>query len=136
MLVYDIASRDSFNALQNWLTDARNLASPNIIIVLVGNKKDLEAQREVSFQEASQFARENDLIFLECSAFSGENVEETFLRCARTIITNIENGEINPDRIGSGIQYGDMSLDLQRNSSDKQNASAGSSSCAGAKCSI
>lgn len=137
LLVYDIASRDSFNALQNWLTDARNLASPNIIIVLVGNKKDLEAQREVSFQEASQFARENELIFLECSAFSGENVEETFLRCARTIITNIENGEINPDRIGSGIQFGDMSLrDLQRNSSDKQSSDASSSSCAGARCSI
>ena len=136
------SSRDSFNALQNWLTDARNLASPSIIIVLVGNKKDLESQREVSYQEASQFAKENDLVFLECSAMSGENVDETFLKCARAIITNIENGEINPDRIGSGIQFGDMSL---RNlggggggANDKQVASV-SSNCmgaAGGKCSL
>ena len=52
-------SRDSFNSLQNWLTDARNLASPNIVIILVGNKKDLENQREVTYQEASQFAIDN-----------------------------------------------------------------------------
>lgn len=55
-------SRDSFNSLPNWLNDARNLASTNIVIILVGNKKDLESQREVSFQEASQFAKDNGKI--------------------------------------------------------------------------
>jgi GTPase SAR1 family protein len=45
LLVYDVSSRDSFNALANWLTDARTLASPNIVILLVGNKKDLENVR-------------------------------------------------------------------------------------------
>lgn len=59
LLVYDITSRDSFNALANWLRDARTLASPNIVILLVGNKKDLEESREVTFTEASQFAQEN-----------------------------------------------------------------------------
>ena len=48
LLVYDITSRDSFNALTNWLTDARTLASPNIVIILVGNKNDL-VDREVTF---------------------------------------------------------------------------------------
>lgn len=52
-------SRETYNALTNWLTDARTLASPNILIVLVGNKKDLEAEREVTFLEASRFAQEN-----------------------------------------------------------------------------
>ena len=120
LLVYDIASRDSFNSLQNWLTDARNLASPSIIIILVGNKKDLDAQREVSFQEASQFAKENDLIFIECSALNGENVEETFLKCARSILTYIESGQINPDRLGSGIQFGDLSLHQLQRTNEKQ----------------
>ena len=59
--MYDIASRESYNALTNWLTDARTLASPNIIIVMVGNKKDLEAEREVTFMEASRFAQENGM---------------------------------------------------------------------------
>ena len=66
--MYDISSRDTYNALANWLTDARTLASPDIVIVLVGNKKDLEADREVTFLEASRFAQENELMFLETSA--------------------------------------------------------------------
>lgn len=39
--------------------DARTLASPNIAVLLVGNKKDLEEDREVTFLEASRFAQEN-----------------------------------------------------------------------------
>ncbi|XP_052827864.1 ras-related protein Rab-4B isoform X1 [Octopus bimaculoides] len=110
LLVYDITSRETYNALTNWLTDARTLASPNIVIILVGNKKDLEADREVTFLEASRFAQENELMFLETSALTGENVEETFLKCARSILTKIESGELDPERMGSGIQYGDASL--------------------------
>lgn len=53
-MVYDITARETFNSLQNWLTDARTLASPSIVILLVGNKKDLEEDREVTFLEASR----------------------------------------------------------------------------------
>ena len=45
--------------MTNWLTDARTLASPSIVIILCGNKKDLEDQRQVTHVEASQFAQEN-----------------------------------------------------------------------------
>ena len=55
LLAYDVTSRESFNALTNWLTDARTLASPSIVILLVGNKKDLEEERQVTFLEASRF---------------------------------------------------------------------------------
>lgn len=110
LLVYDITSRETYNSLTKWLTDARALASPNIIIILVGNKKDLEAEREVTFLEASRFAQENELMFLETSALTGENIEETFLKCAKSILTKIETGELDPERLGSGIQYGDASL--------------------------
>ena len=54
-----ISSRDSYNAVANWLSDARSLASPNIVIILCGNKKDLEDQRQVTFLEASRFAQDN-----------------------------------------------------------------------------
>jgi len=110
LLVYDITSRETYNALTNWLTDARTLASPNIVILLVGNKKDLEAEREVTFMESSRFAMENDIMFMETSALTGENVEEAFLKNARSILTKIESGDLDPERIGSGIQYGDASL--------------------------
>ncbi|CAF3578969.1 unnamed protein product, partial [Rotaria sp. Silwood2] len=51
LLVYDITN---FNTAANWLSDARQLASSNIVIILCGNKKDLEDQRQVTFMEANQ----------------------------------------------------------------------------------
>ncbi|KAF1408571.1 Ras-related protein Rab-4B, partial [Spheniscus magellanicus] len=95
-------SRETYNALTNWLTDARTLASPNIVIILCGNKKDLDADREVTFLEASRFAQENELMFLETSALTGENVEEAFLKCARTILNKIESGTAAPIRLSQG----------------------------------
>ena len=126
LLVYDISSRDTYNALANWLTDARTLASPDIVIVLVGNKKDLEADREVTFLEASRFAQENELMFLETSARTGENVEETFLKCARTILSKIESGQLDPEKMGSGIQYGDASM---RSTQSKADGKGGGCAC-------
>lgn len=57
--MFFLRSRETYNALTKWLTDARTLASPNIVIILCGNKKDLDADREVTFLEASRFAQEN-----------------------------------------------------------------------------
>lgn len=48
----------------------------------------------------------SELMFLETSAKTGENVEEAFLKCSKTILAKIETGELDPERIGSGIQYG------------------------------
>lgn len=102
LLVYDITSRETYNHVPQWLSDARTLASPDLVLILVGNKADLEEDREVTFMEASRFAQENDILFLETSALTGQNVEEVFLKCARTILSKIENGQINPDQMGSG----------------------------------
>ena len=44
--------------MANWLTDARTLASPAIVILMVGNKTDLEEEREVTFLEASRLTTE------------------------------------------------------------------------------
>jgi len=124
LLVYDISSRETYNALTNWLTDARTLASPDIVIVLVGNKKDLEPDREVTFLEASKFAQDHELMFLETSARTGENVEEVFLKCARTILSKIESGQLDPEKMGSGIQYGDSSLRKLKSPTDKEGGCA------------
>lgn len=56
---FAVCSRETYNALTTWLSDARMLASQNIVIILCGNKKDLDADREVTFLEASRFAQEN-----------------------------------------------------------------------------
>ena len=60
-------------------------AYSKMTIILVGNKKDLENEREVSYQEGLEFAKKNKLIFFETSAKTGEGVEETFLSAARML---------------------------------------------------
>lgn len=51
-----------------------------------------------------------ELVFLETSAKTGECVEEAFLKCSKTILAKIETGELDPERIGSGIQYGSSAM--------------------------
>lgn len=55
------------------------MGSPNIVIVLVGNKVDLADKREVSSEEGEEYATSNGLLFSETSAKTGENVNEMFL---------------------------------------------------------
>lgn len=62
MLYLFFCSRESYNAITNWLTDVRTLASPNIVIILCGNKKDLDDQRQVTFGEAERFSQEHGRI--------------------------------------------------------------------------
>ena len=87
---------------------------------MTGNKSDLKDERQVTFLEASRFAQENDALFLETSALTGENVEEVFLKCARSILSRIESGLINPkSMIGGGVRPygnddGNVSNELQR----------------------
>ncbi len=67
----------------------------DISVVLTGNKSDLKDERQVTFLEASRFAQENDALFLETSALTGENVEEVFLKAARSVLSKIESGIID-----------------------------------------
>ncbi|KAA0196435.1 Rabprotein 14 [Tribolium castaneum] [Fasciolopsis buskii] len=70
LLVYDITRKSTFNRIYTWLADARRLTCHNTVIFLIGNKADLEDQRDVSYEEAKKLADENGLMFLECSAKS------------------------------------------------------------------
>ncbi|OVA17630.1 Small GTPase superfamily [Macleaya cordata] len=93
LLVYDISRRETFNHLTNWLKDARQHSTPNMTIMLIGNKCDLpHRKRVVSREEGEQFARENGLTFIEVSAKTSQNVEEAFVTTASRILVKIKEG--------------------------------------------
>ena len=71
-----IIRRETFNHVASWLEDAKQLASPHLTMVLVGNKCDLSNRRSVSYEEGERFAMEHGMIFLEASAKTAQNVEE------------------------------------------------------------
>ncbi|XP_037959807.1 ras-related protein Rab-14 [Teleopsis dalmanni] len=105
LMVYDITRRSTYNHLSSWLTDTRNLTNPSTVIFLIGNKSDLESTREVTYEEAKEFADENGLMFLEASAMTGQNVEEAFLETARKIYQNIQEGRLDLNATESGVHH-------------------------------
>eukprot|EP01099_Mayorella_cantabrigiensis_P005962 TRINITY_DN4875_c1_g2_i1.p1 TRINITY_DN4875_c1_g2~~TRINITY_DN4875_c1_g2_i1.p1 ORF type:complete len:205 (-),score=50.20 TRINITY_DN4875_c1_g2_i1:136-750(-) len=100
LIVYDVTSKESYEHLTTWLSDARTLAGEDISIILVGNKLDRNEERSIPFMEASKFAQDNNILFMEASALTGEGVEEVFLKCTRSIMTKIETGVLSPSLIG------------------------------------
>ncbi|KAL7309057.1 hypothetical protein PS15m_011183 [Mucor circinelloides] len=86
LLVYDITKRESFDNLGRWLNELRiNEAHPDSLVMLIGNKSDLDSQRAVTQEEALAYAEKNGLMFMETSALESINVEKAF----ETLIHNI-----------------------------------------------
>merc|ERR1711892_204517 len=106
LLVYDITRRDTFNHLTTWLEDARQHSNSNMVIMLIGNKSDLEARRDVKREEGEAFAREHGLIFMETSAKTAANVEEAFINTAREIYDKIQEGVFDINNEANGIKIG------------------------------
>lgn len=80
IIVYDITDLDSFNNVKTWLTEIEKFASDNVNKLLVGNKCDLTAQRQVDTQVAKEFADSLGIPFLETSAKTSTNVEQAFTK--------------------------------------------------------
>ncbi|XP_040295194.1 EF-hand calcium-binding domain-containing protein 4B isoform X2 [Bufo bufo] len=85
IVMYDITSKDSFNAVRQWLTSVEEGAGENIPILMLGNKIDIEREREVPCGLGEHLAKNCRLLFYECSASSGHNVKESILHLAKIL---------------------------------------------------
>ena len=80
LLIFDLTKKSTFDKLNFWLEDLRENSDniDNLYIHLIGNKNDLEEQRAISFEEATNFAKKNKLPYMEVSAKTGKNIKNLF----------------------------------------------------------
>ena len=119
LLVYDISKRESFEVCKGYYNDnIKEKCKPNIKIILLGNKSDLENQRQVPPEEAAGFALENDYIFMETSCLKNKNVADAFETLIE--ITNIEaKKNINSNNNTNNDKTGESKIQLKANSKNE-----------------
>ena len=88
-IVYDITNEDSFNNVESWMNEVTKKGQRDIQFLLLGNKKDLVNDREVSEEKGIEKARELNMHLFEASALEKTNVNEAFNYLMREIYMEI-----------------------------------------------
>ena len=108
LLVFDISDHETFTHLPEWIDDVQQSAKPNSpVFVLVGNKSDLDRQRQVLSREAENFASVHHMDYIETSARTGSGIDSVFTVLARRIYEAIQDGSIQLGEGWDGVKKGD-----------------------------
>jgi len=110
LVVYDITRTSSLDRAIDWVRELKENSEKNVIIALVGNKRDLEHKRVVSCKEGKDHASNLGVVFAETSAKSGENIDKMFKNIAKTLAKTFEE---------NGSKKETAQIQLTTNKSDK-----------------
>ena len=88
LLVYDITKKKSFDNIDKWYSELKSNSDEKIYTMLLGNKSDLEENREVSIDEAEKKAKNFNIAFMETSAYNGNNINKAFSELINNVYQN------------------------------------------------
>ena len=122
LLIYDITKRDTFEKLDFWIEDLKENSDniDNLYIYLIGNKNDMETEREVTEEEANKFAKQKNLPFIEVSAKTGNNIKKLFDEMIKGTMIKIFSVEKKNNNLSDSIRLSFI---------DKEEASSKSKIC-------
>ncbi|XP_068169392.1 ras-related protein Rab-19 [Antennarius striatus] len=87
MVAYDITRRPTFESVPHWIREVEQYGAASVVLILIGNKADLHAQRQVLFEDACTLAENNGVLAaLETSAKEAQNVDAAFILMARELL--------------------------------------------------
>ncbi|KAL7711835.1 Ras-related protein rab-5c [Entamoeba marina] len=106
VLVYDITNKQTFKNIERWYNESTNgneeYEHP-LVYILIGNKCELENERQVSYEEAQLYAKKHEMLFLETSVHQQINISSSIIDPLFSMIVDhwnernerIERGNIN-----------------------------------------
>ena len=86
LIVFDLTSHTSFEALPLWIENFYKNGPEQKNTILIGNKKDLVEERQVTQEEAELFSQTNNMIYFETSAKEGNNIDYVFNYTAEKLL--------------------------------------------------
>ena len=90
LLVYDVTNKNSFDNLNNWIKEIKSETFEKIPIFIVGNKIDDTKHRIITTKQGKKLAEDYNLMFCECSAKSGTNINFIFNQLVQNILGSFE----------------------------------------------
>ena len=105
IIVFDITNQESFDHVKKWYDIIKRVALPNIILILIGNKVDLNTSRIISTEQALELAKELGIYYMETSAKTNANIDDVFEWIALQII-NLNIEEIKDTLFDKQIEEG------------------------------
>ena len=132
MIIYAIDDINSYNHIEEWLNEIRTKAGQEMKLYLIGNKLDLEKERQVNTEDAEKFSLDNEFdYFTETSAKTGFNAEKVFIQAAKDLYKKYnechkkalekkkENNQIQENK-GNKEKYDNFVIKEEDNGDDKR----------------
>ncbi len=117
IIVYDITNNESFQNVSNfWYKEITNEISDKVIFGLAGNKSDLYSKEEVKEEEASNYAKEKNIIFSLTSSYDNTGVNELFYKLGKMYLNLYHKGILKNEVTNTG-----RIVLKQKNNSDTEN---------------
>ena len=108
-IVYDITSRKTFENIDKWIGEIKERTTDDVKLIIIGNKTDLNNEREIKSEEALIKYQDMDIPLIETSALEDTNVNEAFINLIKIVYKDIarkeieERKSISDNKISQGI---------------------------------
>lgn len=91
IIIYDVTDKKTFENVSLWMNNIKENGATDVEIMLVGNKIDMTNNRQVQKEEGMELSKKYNTSFMETSAKTGENVEDTFFKLIQTVYNKIDS---------------------------------------------
>jgi small GTP-binding protein len=105
LIVYDITHYHTFKRVETWLQEIKEMNDGRTLMVIVGNKSDIEHRREVTKEAGETLAEKYNCLFYECSAKNDINIKELFEDTAKKVHDRVIN-----ECIDVGVEFKGVTL--------------------------